>query len=150
MNSIPNLSYIIMMLTAGGLIAFQPAINAALSKAIQSLTWAGALSLTIGALCLLILNALIYKDMPVFNLKSLKPWMFLGGILGAFYMFSSTLCVQKLGSAATMTLFMCGQMAMVMVIDHFGFFGIAPYPITLQRVLAIGLMVTGVYLMQKA
>ena len=51
------------------------------------------------------------------------PWLWLGGVLGIGVLLVITFAGARLGTAATVSLLIAGQLAMGVVIDRFGLFG---------------------------
>jgi transporter family-2 protein len=55
----------------------------------------------------------------------------------------------KLGSTLMITLIITGQLITGVVIDHFGWLGVAQRPIDLPRILGMGALLLGGYLISK-
>ena len=70
-------------------------------------------------------------------------WLWLGGVTGAFIVLSITIAVPRIGSAATIAIFIAGQLAMGAVIDRFGLFGLERIPLGWQRLLGLALLGVG-------
>jgi transporter family-2 protein len=80
---------------------------------------------------------------------SAPPWMYLGGLLGAFYVSASIVLTPRLGVATTIGLFLAGQVIASIVIDHFGLFGVAVQPASIPRILGALLIIVGVAVVQR-
>ncbi len=71
------------------------------------------------------------------------PWLWIGGVMGAFIVFTVTVAAPRIGTAATVGIFIGGQLAMAAVIDRFGLFGLERLPLRWPRLLGIGLLAAG-------
>jgi len=69
--------------------------------------------------------------------------------MGAFFVTITILAVPRLGTMSVMALLIAGQMAMSLVMDHFGWMGIPAQPISVWRILGAILLFTGVILIRK-
>ena len=67
------------------------------------------------------------------------PWLWLGGVMGFFIVFTITVAQPRIGTTATIA----GQLAMGAVIDRFGLFGVERIDLTLPRLLGIALLAVG-------
>jgi len=70
-------------------------------------------------------------------------WLWLGGVTGAFIVLTITIAAPRIGSAATIAIFLAGQLAMGALIDRFGLFGLARIPLGWQRLLGLALLGVG-------
>jgi transporter family-2 protein len=75
--------------------------------------------------------------------------MWLGGLLGAFFVCASIVLTPRLGTATTVGLFLAGQVIASIIIDHFGLFGITVQPASLPRLLGALLIIVGVAVVQR-
>ena len=74
------------------------------------------------------------------------PWLWLGGVLGAFIVLSVTFAAPRIGTAATIGLLIAGQLAIGVVIDRFGLFGFERIGISWPRALGVALLGVGAVL----
>jgi transporter family-2 protein len=70
-------------------------------------------------------------------------WLWIGGAMGAFIVFSITVAGPRIGTAATIGLLIGGQLAMGVLIDRFGLFGLDRIPLHWPRVLGVLLLAAG-------
>ena len=77
------------------------------------------------------------------------PWMWLGGVFGAFVVLTITITAPRLGVAAVVGLLIAGQLAMGALIDRFGWFGVERVPLGWQRLLGIALLAAGTALVLR-
>lgn len=145
--------YYILSFIAGISLSLQVGINGQLRKTVESPILSSFISFFIGALCLgsiYSISLLQGSSSISFQLiKNIRWWMLTGGVLGAFYIFSTIFASPKIGFANMFCLVICGQLLLSIFIDHFGLLGNEAYPINSQRIFGCLLLVIGVYLIQK-
>jgi transporter family-2 protein len=83
------------------------------------------------------------------TLASVPVWAWFGGLMGAFYVAISTVVAASLGTASLLGLTLLGQLATALVIDHYGWLGLAQHPITLTRLAGVALLGAGVWLITR-
>lgn len=78
------------------------------------------------------------------------PWyMLIAGIFGVVLYQTINYTLPRLGSSLMITLIITGQLITGVVIDHFGWLGVPQRPIDLARILGIGALLFGGYLISK-
>jgi bacterial/archaeal transporter family-2 protein len=75
-------------------------------------------------------------------------WMWLGGLLGAFFVCASIVLPPRL-EATTMGLFLAGQVIASIALDHFGLLGVTVQPASIPRLLGALLIIVGVTIVQR-
>jgi transporter family-2 protein len=83
------------------------------------------------------------------TLATVPTWAWFGGLLGAFYVASSTVVAAQVGTTSLLALALLGQLATALIIDHFGWLGLPEHPITLIRLAGVGLLGAGVWLITR-
>jgi transporter family-2 protein len=83
------------------------------------------------------------------RIPSLPPYMLLGGLMGATFVGASIALIPKLGATTMIAAFVTGQLLMSLVIDHYGFLGLAHHPINLIRLAGVVLLFVGLILILK-
>lgn len=71
--------------------------------------------------------------------------LMLSGILGIFIITGISYSLQRAGIAAGLATIILGQLAFSFLIDSLGVGGVEPVPVSLQRVVGIGITAVGVY-----
>ena len=74
------------------------------------------------------------------------PWMWLGGAMGVFIVFTITLVQPRFGTFATVAIFIVAQIAAGVAIDRFGWFGVERVGLEWTRVLGVVLLAAGAIL----
>ena len=126
----------------------QAAMNARLAQALGGPIWAAAYT-SIGVVVLLaIVGVLLFKTSPrLTDVSSVPWWAWLSGVCGAIFLTATTIAVPRLGAASLIALVVTGQILCALAMDRFGLFGLEAQPLSLQRLLAAGLLVAGAALM---
>lgn len=89
----------------------------------------------------------VTEGLPSILNTASAPWYFyLGGLFVVFYILSITWVAPRFGVANAVSFVLFGQLIAMTVIDQFGFAGAPQYEITLQRVVGLLLMATGVFM----
>jgi transporter family-2 protein len=134
----------------GMMIAAQGAINGRLSGALGGPLQAAIVSFSVGWFALLAINLFMGNRPPSFgSLTSLPWWIWIGGLLGAVMVASSATAVPKVGVAAWVSAVIAGQLAAAVLYDQLGAFGQIVRPATPLRLLGVGFLIAGVYLVRK-
>ncbi len=78
------------------------------------------------------------------------PWyLFTVGLFGLVLYQTIAVTLPRLGSMTMITLIIIGQLLVGMLIDHFGWLGVAVHPISLSRVLGVLVLMLGGYLIAR-
>lgn len=78
------------------------------------------------------------------------PWYMLGaGVFGVILYATFSFTLPRVGAAGALVLLIIAQLTVGMLIDHFGWFGVAIRPIDASRVLATVLLLAGAYFMSR-
>ncbi len=78
------------------------------------------------------------------------PWYALGaGVLGLILVSAVSYTIPRLGIAATVTLIVTGQLTVGAMLDHFGMLGATIRPLELSRLIGLGVVFVGIWLMVR-
>lgn len=133
----------------GALLPLQTAVNGRLGVQLGSPAAAACVSFAVGTLSLLIYLLVARQPLPWQHTGGpLWIWL-LGGLFGACYVSLIIVLVPRLGMALSFGLLIGGQMALALLIDHFGLLGTATHPVNGPRLLGAGLVVAGVALIRR-
>ena len=144
-----SLSYVLGLVAGLGLTV-QVGMNSKLRKVLQSANTAALISFLVGTVALLAILLATRSPLPErATLAAVPWWAWFGGLLGAFYVASSTVVAAELGTASLLGLALAGQLATALVIDHFGWLGLPEHPLTLTRIAGVGLLASGVWLITR-
>jgi transporter family-2 protein len=76
-------------------------------------------------------------------------WMWLGGLMGAFVVLTITYAGPRIGTTATVAVFLVGQFAAAVVVDRYGLFGLDRIAVGWPRMLGLVLLAVGASLTLK-
>ena len=139
-----------LLLAVGGLLALQAAANVQLSAAMASPLGASTLQLGVAAVLLLALAAVAGSLGALVLLDQAEPWHLVGGLGSAVYITAGILLFPRLGALAAVGLFIAGQMLASLVLDGFGWLGVAREPLDLAAVAGAAAVVAGAWLIVGA
>jgi transporter family-2 protein len=134
---------------AGALLPLQALINAQLGRQSAGALFASACSFLVGTASLCLVLVASRQPLPSLDvLQRLPAWIWLGGLLGAFFVFVATLAIPRVGASALVALVVGGQMAAALAYDYFGVLQ-APQSIGLSRLFGAALVLVGVLLVME-
>ena len=140
---------LIVIVVAGALTGLQGPTNAALARASGSSLTAALLSFSVG-LVLLALLVLVAAPRPdVAAIRAQPWWVWGGGLYGAIFVTVAAYATPRVGVGFTLTLFVAGQLAMALLLDNLGAFGLPRQPLTLARVAGVALVIAGAVLVKR-
>jgi len=134
---------------AGVLVGMQPAINARLGRSVGTFQ-AASISFIVGTVLLLAITAFTNGGFADLGHVGRVPWWALtGGLLGAAYVAISLVAVRTLGASGVAAVVITGQLAMSVVVDRFGLFGLMRQPIHAHRIVGLVLLAAGAALVVR-
>lgn len=142
--------YIPITLMVGALLPLQGSINAYLSQYLKHPTQATVINFMGGLLFSVFISYFFVQQWPSMQeMKSIPWYLYFGGLLGVIGVTSYLLLIRQIGALNLMAGAIAGQIIFSILIDHYGWFGIPRHPISFNRILAIILLLSGVYFAQK-
>ena len=140
--------YLVIAFAIGCAIPLQAAINNQLKLHLGGSTLlASFVSFLVGTLALATVATLAgQRWQSLASLGDAKGWQLTGGLLGAFFVFGTTLLVPKIGVARMLALIIAGQVLVSLLMDQQGWLGLAQREVTTPRLLGALLVVAGVVL----
>ena len=145
----PSLIAILVVVLAGGATALQAPTNARLATAVASPVNAALVSFAVGTVALGVVAAILHTRPDVAATRALPWYAWLGGAYGACFVVAAAWGVPKIGVALTITLMVAGQLALSLILDHFGVMGVPQQPISLTRIAGVLLVIGGVLLVRR-
>jgi transporter family-2 protein len=135
----------ILASVAGGIaLAVQAPINGRLSAHVGDSMAATAISFGVGLAILVTLTVLRGAVPSPDRFAGIPWWVWTGGALGAFYVWSALWSVSRLGVVTLIAALILGQMTAALVLDAIGAFGVPAREVSPQRIAAVALVVAGV------
>ena len=137
--------YFLLAVAAGVGVAVQFGVNGQLRRVSDQPIWASFVSFVVGTAALLLCFIATRRAWPGGGQFAHAPWwVWIGGLLGAFYVVVSVVAGPRLGSAALVACVIAGQLVASVVIDHFGWVGYVVHPISPGRIVGAILLLAGV------
>jgi transporter family-2 protein len=145
-----SIVYGIVMLIAGLGIPVMAALNSHLGQKLQSPEIAVSILFSVG-LAIALLVAMFTSELPSVAMLFSVPWyLYCGGILVMFYLFSITWIAPRFGVSNSVSFVLLGQVIAMVFIDHFGFTGAKQFSMSTDRIIGLVLIVCGVFIAVKA
>lgn len=144
-----KLIWIFLTLLAGAFLPIQAGLNARLGKAADSPVYAAMFSFLVGALGLILYILLTRQTISWAGVKAAPLSLWVGGLLGAFYVTVIVLAFPRLGPGLTFGLVVAGQMVISLMLEHFNILVANPSPINYMKVLGIALIIAGVVILRR-
>lgn len=146
--------YYLFALISGAALTTQIGINGKLASTMESPVLTSFISFLVGTIALagIYLAAAYYGLQPVPPIQAVSQtrfWMWLGGLFGAFYIFTTIICAPKIGFANMFSLVVAGQIILAIIFDHFGALGNPIHTLSPWRGLGVALLIVSVYIIQR-
>jgi len=139
--------YLLAALVGGAIFPVQVALNTLLRRHVGEPMQATFISFLVGTLASLVICFLARYPLPTTAaLSQTSWWMWIGGCLGALYVWSTIFVTPKIGAALTLSLAIAGQMIAALFLDHYGAIGLTKYAASPTRIAGAVLVVLGVSL----
>ncbi len=144
-----KLMWVIMAFISGAFLPIQAGLNTKLGKAGESPVHASTISFVVGTVALLLYILFTQQSVSWEGIKSAPGYVWIGGVLGAFYVTVIILAFPQLGPGLTFGLVVAGQLIISALLEHFNVLVAQQQSISLMRVLGIVLVVVGVVIVRK-
>jgi len=134
---------------AGAFIPVMAILNGRLGKSMGEELHASVILFGVGFLFCLTVALVLTKSLPhATDLANAKPIEYLGGFIVGFYVISATLLAPRIGLANFIVCAVSAQIIISVVIDHFGLLGAMVRPVSMTRLIGIGLLIAGIIVTQ--
>ncbi|MCC6496506.1 MAG: DMT family transporter [Propionibacteriaceae bacterium] len=141
------LLWVVAVLT-GTLGAIQTAVNGRLGQAMGSALAAALVSFLVGLVGLTVVT--LFSRPRVHRAGPIPWWQFTGGLLGAAFVLVNAFNAPVLGTSLAVSVVLLGQVAAGLLLDHRGWLGVRPRPVTGWRLLGAAVVLVGVALVRFA
>ena len=134
---------------SGTLVALQAPTNAMLSRAVGSPVNAALISFAVGFLALIVaVLALGVRPNPA-EVRALPWFAWTGGLYGAVFVAVAAFAALRIGITQFLTISIAGQLAMALVLDSVGAFGLPRTAVSPTRLTGVALVLAGVFLVRR-
>lgn len=142
--------FFILPVLAGLTITTQAGVNSQLKVAVNNPWVAAFISFLVGTILLGLYIVATRQPVPsLTQLRGIELYKYSGGLLGAFFVIVIIFSVQKIGSANVFALVIAGQLLIAVLYDHYGLFGFRQSDINWVKLLGVGMLIGGAYLINK-
>lgn len=132
-------------------VVIQSGANTQLSAMLGNPFLAAFISFLTGLLCLLLLNIGMGTDPGLLSpehLQRTRWWMWLGGVMGAFFITSVIFIAPIIGPTKLFGVIIASQLIFSVIVDHYGWLGFTAQPINLKKTIGVLLLIAGALLIQ--
>ena len=134
----------------GGLVPIQSGINSSLSKYLAHPLQATVFNFVGGTLILLVLSVVLRFPFLIDTPWSKIPKLyFTGGAFGVVFVTTAVLLMPKIGAATLLAAIVTGQLIFAVLMDHYGWLNVPQHSFSLLRLMGIGMLLSGVYFIQR-
>ena len=141
--------FIVIALLAGAATALQTGVNSQLRIYLNNPIQAGLISFAVGTLALAIIALPQGGRWNFTEMVCFPWWVWMGGLLGAFFVISAIFLVPRFGAATYLALNVAGQMLTALILDHYGWLGFPTQRLSWMRALGAILLIGGVILIRR-
>jgi len=146
---VDKIIWVTLAFLAGAFLPIQAGMNARLGKAVESPVHASMFSFVVGAVGLVAYILGTRQTVSWSGVKEAPGYVWLGGLLGAFYVTTIILAFPKLGPGLTFGLVVAGQMIMSVLLEHNNILVAQQNPISWMKIVGIALVIAGVAIIRK-
>jgi len=143
-----NLFLLLLSFVVGILVVIQGVINSRLGVLLNNVLLATCAAFIISASTTLLTVLATVRKLPSLEQVHLVPtymW-FTGGVLSFLAVSLFYYLIPRVGISTTVTFGLTGQIVFAAIAGHFGWFGMPTEPATIQKILGLLVMITGVIL----
>jgi transporter family-2 protein len=140
---------IVGAVAVGAAVPLQSAVNARMGTSQGHPLYGALTNTTVASLALLILVLAMRLPAPQVKAAASGPWwLWLGGPIGAAFVFGALFVAPRIGYATFAAATIFGTLAASLLIDHVGLLGFPVRPLSLLRGAGAGCVLLGMLLLQ--
>jgi bacterial/archaeal transporter family-2 protein len=140
-----------LALAGGMMLPVQMGVNATLRRFLEHPLQATAISFSVGAFAALLASLALRAPTPSLQkVAESSVWMWIGGALGAFYVFTTIYAGPRIGASVAAPLAIAGQVIIALALDHFGWLGFPQSSLSLLKLFGASLVIMGVVILSYA
>ena len=144
-------AHIAAAIAIGTCLSLQPPINAVMARTLGSPLLAAVISIAISLIVVVPVWLTVGQGAgDLAQLRALPWWVVVGGVIGVVFVAGSVLVGPPLGLALFFVCVVAGQLFGATLVDYVGAFGLPQKPITLMKVIGLGLVLAGAALGQRS
>lgn len=139
----------LIALLSGGANPIQSAAHGQLNKQLQQPVWAGVVVYAVGLLGMLAVQAFVREPSPLGHAGQVSWWAWTGGLISIASTLAALVLVQKLGSGVFTSLSVTAALVVSVLLDQFGVLGMKQHSASPGRLVGLGLLIAGVWLVGR-
>lgn len=139
-----------LVIIAGALNGAQAGANSTLSKSLGNPIASALVVYSAGLITFAVLAPFFgFQFSSLGKLRQTPWWAMIGGVGGALFIVSMLVAAPKLGTGAFTGLTITAALVVTILIDNYGWLGVARHPAGLARIAGATLMIAGIALVAK-
>lgn len=141
----------LLILTAmaiGALLPIQASLNGKLMRAFGHPIIGACISFLTGTIILLTYTSTLHRHISMATVRQTAWYEWIGGMIGVIYVTGSIMIIPKLGAGFAFALMVGGQLLMSLVMDHYGMLGLTVNQMSWTKMLGVGLLLAGAWLIR--
>lgn len=128
----------------------QAGVNSQLARSVGHPVTAALISFTVGTLALFAYCCILRPTLPAWGTLTETPWwVWIGGLMGAFFVAVAAAFAPKLGAGVFVSVTIASQMLVSLWLDHYGMLGFAVRQINGWRLVGAAMIIGGVVLIRR-
>lgn len=148
MNSLFEVvSVVVVGLIGGVAVALQGPMSGVMSQRVGP--YASSLIIHLGGAIASALFMLVSGGVNLRELQNIPRPFFLAGVLGLLLYITFSYTLPRVGATVASALLIVAQLTLGMIIDHYGWFGLAQHSFSLQRFLGLVFLTIGAWLVTQ-
>ncbi len=145
-----KLIWVAMAFLAGAFLPIQAGLNSKLGRAVESPLHASMFSFIVGTVGMIVYILLARQTFSWEGIREAPTYVWVGGLMGAFYVTVIILAFPRLGPGLTFGLVVGGQMIISILSEHYNVLVTQQQPISLMKIAGIVLVITGVIIIRRS
>ena len=142
--------FMLLALVVGGLAPVQGSLNAQMGQLLGHPLRGTLMNFLVGGGILLGL-LMPFVGFPAWaDLKSTPWYLFTAGLIGVMFVTVFLGLIPEIGALRVVAAVVVGQLVVSAVIDHFGILNVTVVPMSINRIIGMGLLLVGLYMIQRS
>lgn len=138
-----KITFILLALLLGVVLSVHLGMNAQVGAILRNPRMGNAIFWIIGAITATVIGVTAWDPALFENLRDVPIWLLTAGAMGAALVFGIAWVIPQIGAGTFFVLLIAGQVVTGMLLSHFGVLGSPVDPITMVKLLGVGLLVAG-------
>ncbi|MCH2664368.1 DMT family transporter [bacterium] len=142
--------FMLLALVVGGLAPVQGSLNAQMGQLLGHPLRGTLMNFLVGG-GILVGLLMPFVGFPAWADLKIAPWyLFTAGLIGVMFVTVFLGLIPEIGALRVVAAVVVGQLVVSAVIDHFGILNVTVVPMSINRIIGMGLLLVGLYMIQRS